>query len=155
MTFSFDAIFQLLLATVALFHKGILRGLGLNPKRVRDRLGILWVIFFAFVVNYASYLVAEPFRSRPMKFFLVGLVVGIPAGILSAKDMFKNVKDNILYPQRRLLLYLSLLVSGALGGGAFYFGFVEEFLSVAAGWSTTSLGVLMLYIIRYEKSYGP
>lgn len=34
-------------------------------------------------------------------------------------------------------------------------GYVTDFLAFAAGMSLTNLALLMLYIIRYEKRFGP
>ena len=153
MTVSFDSVVGYLTLAVVLFHKRILLRLGLNPRRARDLFGILSAAGFLLIAN--NYLRVESFLSDHIKLFLAGLIAGIPAGILSTKDMFKNIKDNVLYPKRGFVFYLSWIVGAVLGGGAAYFGVVNEFLSFAAGLSTMGLALLIFYIIRYEKRYGP
>jgi hypothetical protein len=152
MTASLDSLFFLLALIFVLFHKRILRRLGLNPKRARDLFGILYAGVLILIVNYLR---VEFFLSDHVRLFLAGLIVGIPAGILTTKDMFKNIKNNVLYPRRGFVFYLSCFVGTVLGGGAAYLGLFREFLSFAAGWSMMSLALLIFYVVRYEKRFGP
>jgi predicted MFS family arabinose efflux permease len=135
-----------------LFHKTILRRLGFNPERARDKFVILSAAFFIFI---ATYLGAQSPLTYHMAFFLGGLSVAIPTGILSRKYTFKNIKGNVLYSRRGCAFYLSLIAGTVLGGVAVYSGLLKEFVSFAAGWATMSLALLLFYIVRYEKKLGP
>ena len=152
MTVSFNSIFVFFPVVLMLFHKRILRRLGFNPERARDKFGFLSTAFFIFIVTY---LAAQSSLSYHITFFLGGLSVAIPAGILSRKHTFKNIKDNVLYSRRGLVFYLSLVAGAVLGGAAGYLGLLKEFVSFAAGWATMSLALLVFYIVRYEKKLGP
>jgi predicted MFS family arabinose efflux permease len=152
MSASLNSVFAFVSVILVLFHKPILRRLGFNSERARDKFVILSAAFFIFI---ATYLGAQSPLPYHMTFFLGGLSVAIPAGILTRKHRFKNIKDNVLYPRKGLAFYLPILAGAVVGGVAAYLGFLKEFVSFAAGWTTMSLGLLVFFTVRYEKKLGP
>lgn len=149
---SLETVIEIIALVVVLFHKRILVALGFGPKRLRDLIGILSVGVFLLIV---AYLRTHSVLSDHKELFAAGLILGVPAGILTATNMLKNIKDNVLYPRKSFGFYSTSGLGAAAGVGAFYFGYVTDFLSFAAGMSLTILTLLMFYIIRYEKRFGP
>lgn len=135
-----------------LFHKSILRRLGFNPERARDKFGILSAALFILIVTYLG---AQSSLSYHVTYFFTGVSVAIPAGVLSRKHMFKNINDNVLYSRKSFAFYLSLVAGVVLGSAAGYLGLLREFVSFGGGWATASLALLVFYIVRYEKKLGP
>ena len=147
-----DSLINILVVVVVLFHKRILPVIGLDPKRLRDMIGILSVGVFILIVEFLK---RQPVLSDHTELFLVGLILGVPHGILNATNVIKNIKDNVLYARKGLGFYLTFVVVVTGVAAAAYFHYVTEFLLLAAGMSLTDLALVVFYIVRYEKRFGP
>ena len=153
MIVSCNSIFGFLLVVTILFHKRILRSQGFNPDRARDKFTILAVAFFLSVPTIP---IGQSSIVYSLIFFFGGLILAIPAGVLSWKHTVRNIKDNVLYfDEGGLALYVALIGVIIVSAVAGYLGFMMEFVWSAAGWTTMSLALLVFLIVKHEKKVGP
>ncbi len=80
MMLPFNWIYSFLLGGIMLFHKRILGSLGFNPARARDKFTFLAVVFFLLMPTIPG---AQPSVFYHLIFFLGGVILAIPAGLLS------------------------------------------------------------------------
>jgi hypothetical protein len=153
MIVSFNSIFGFLLVMIILFHKRILRSQGFNPERARDKFTIFAVAWFLSVPTIP---VAQLPIIYYLMFFLGGLILAIPAGVLSWKHTVRNIKGNVLYFDKGgLPLYAAILGVIIVGAIAGYLGFMVEFVWFGWGWTTMSFAFLVFLIVKHEKKVGP
>ena len=146
----FGPILTVVIVILLVFLKRIMWLFGFDPGRARDLFGFstllfLLIIFQSFILN--------GFIFKNTKFFVTGVIIGVPVTIVTNHFYFRNIKDNVLYPTWKYIL-LAILIGIPLGTWVVHEGFVREALSLMFGICFVDIIGLFVDSMRYEKKHG-
>jgi hypothetical protein len=135
-----------------------MRVFSLETDRARDFFSYNLVLF-ALIVIVAFF--EDSVSSQHRLWFLVGLFVGIPGGVLYVRFyLLRHIKGNTLYLYSSIkslffMVLVGLVAGFLLASMSFPREYIELFIVFMVGSVITNMMVFIFHIVRFERAHGP